>query len=636
MAHFCYRPDIDGLRAIAVVSVLFYHFEVPGFSGGFTGVDVFFVISGFLITQLIVGEIEATGGFDLKRFYIRRARRLLPALYVTLVATLAAGWAWLTPELFQDAAWSVLAAALSASNILFSFEAADYFGRASYLKPALHSWSLGVEEQFYLVWPLLIMTLWRRLARLHLLVVLLGLAFVSLCAAELWSERTSAFFLVPFRVYEFAIGAALVWLPTRLSTSLREGMTLAGLALIVIATLQFDDRVHFPGLSALIPCCGAALVIAAGDAKYSGLLLRNPLCVGLGLISYSLYLVHWPLFVFTRLNAAEMDAAMHVWLLAASVALATVSYFCVERPFRRRHLRLRTLAAAGFAAFAAVALPATAIALSGGVVSRYPSELALALDPKLAEKARVLTWRALRQAHEHEFEDTSKIKVFLIGDSQAGDFMNLLAASELAPHLDIATFPSTVKCQTLFAMATSQAAKEKKVCGTASSRLEADKRIAKADVVVLSFAWSRTGLPPLLENVARLRQLGAKRIVVVGRKDQVAPGQEILAKVRSFDAAETFAARYPHADAWSVNRELAGMAGPFEFFDIMRAFCPDTARCHVVDDRKHPIFFDPRHIAVTEFVANLVFDEARARVLSPEGWSRRPPTQHRSDRTNKK
>jgi peptidoglycan/LPS O-acetylase OafA/YrhL len=334
-----YRPDIDGLRALAVLLILFYHLHLPPFSGGYLGVDVFFVISGFLITRLIVEELRERQQFALARFYVRRARRILPALLVTCSGAAVFAFLLLSPADLADFGGSLWTAALSGANVFFYFST-GYFEPESQTRPLLHLWSLGVEEQFYLVWPLLLMLALKRSSRVAIVTIAI-VGGVSLLLAQWFISGNAAdavFYLTPFRAFEFSIGALMVW-----AVAVRprwpivlEPMLLGGLALILGPAVAYNDRTVFPGLSALVPCVGAALVIYAGTAPRAGWLLRNRIAVGLGLISYSIYLLHWPLIVLVgQYRYAAPSWPLKLVLIGAALAGAAAMYRWVERPFRR-------------------------------------------------------------------------------------------------------------------------------------------------------------------------------------------------------------------------------------------------------------------------------------------------------------
>jgi len=355
MSKAAYRPEIDGLRAIAVVSVVLFHLGFTELGGGYVGVDVFFVISGYLITRLIRDDYRADR-FSYVVFYVRRARRLFPALFVVLVATFAAALFILTPSDFEQFSESLVCTTVFVSNICFWWES-GYFDTEAIYKPLLHTWSLSVEEQFYLVWPtVLTALLWiaDRRAKAgelapgkhgadHWIVpgFLLVAGALSIMAAEIWlpNDAAAVFFLAPFRIAEFAIGAALVWLErwTPKSQWQLDGLLALGLALILVAVFGYTEETPFPGLTAMVPCLGAGLVIYAGGARRLGIVLRNRIMVGIGLISYSLYLVHWPIIsLFHYVAERPLDPVERVVALGASVAIATAMYFWVETPFRVR------------------------------------------------------------------------------------------------------------------------------------------------------------------------------------------------------------------------------------------------------------------------------------------------------------
>lgn len=332
-----YRPDIDGLRAIAVLSVVFYHAGFPGFSGGFIGVDVFFVISGFLITKIVWSELE-DDRFSLINFYVRRVKRIFPALFAVLIACSIAAFFLLVPGDLFSFGKSLTATVEFFSNFHW-LKKANYFDGPAIDKPLLHTWSLSVEEQFYMIWPLTLMLCRRAISASKLPYLILGIALVSLALAEgrLPDYQKDAFYLPWYRAWELMLGAMLavspVYMPTR---RLAAGLGLAGLAAIALAVCYFDSSTRFPGLSAALPCAGAALVIAAGTAPNpAGRLLSLEPMRRMGLISYSLYLVHWPLFSFTHLYLNhQLPPAQSLGLVILSVVLAFASWRFIETPFR--------------------------------------------------------------------------------------------------------------------------------------------------------------------------------------------------------------------------------------------------------------------------------------------------------------
>jgi peptidoglycan/LPS O-acetylase OafA/YrhL len=339
-----YQRHVDGLRALAVLAVVFYHFGQPAFGGGYVGVDVFFVISGYLISGLIITEMADTGGFGFRRFYSRRVRRLFPAMLVTLAGSLLCALILFSPAQIHRFGNSLAATALSVSNIYFWSEA-GYFNVSSGLKPLLHTWSLAVEEQFYLLWPALIWLLYRRRSRKSSIWILLliGLGSLALNLVWIWGEfdeeaASTIFYLTPFRIYEFAIGALGIYLAPLLRHRLwlQEACMATGLGLIAWAIFNFSDTTVFPGTSALIPCTGALLVIVSGNSRIFGWLLTNRVAVGCGLMSYSIYLVHWPLLVFYKYYLfREPSQTEYTILFLTILLLSYLMYRFIETRFRR-------------------------------------------------------------------------------------------------------------------------------------------------------------------------------------------------------------------------------------------------------------------------------------------------------------
>lgn len=334
-----YRPDIDGLRGIAVALVVLYHANPAWLPGGYIGVDVFFVISGYLITKIIHGE-SAKGAFSYGNFYRRRIKRLLPAFSVVVAATLALSL-WLSlPDHLVDTGQSIIAAGLFATNFLFWSEA-NYFAGAAEIKPLLHSWSLAVEEQFYFVYPVLLL-LALKVSRARGALVITAIIFtLSLAASALLTPvfPEAAFFLLPFRAWELMLGSllAITALQPPASALLRNGLVVIGLAMIALAGGLYSSATVFPGIAALLPVAGSALAIyaGAGTGGASRALLQNGPLVFLGRISYSLYLWHWPLLAFARYrNVGEPDIGLIVALVVLAVILAWLSYRFVEQPFR--------------------------------------------------------------------------------------------------------------------------------------------------------------------------------------------------------------------------------------------------------------------------------------------------------------
>ena len=367
--------EIEGLRAIAVISIILFHLDFKYFSGGFVGVDVFFVISGYLITRLIRDEVLGVNAFNYSQFYTRRARRLFPSLFFTLCLSFIFAFLFFSQQDFQRFSGALATSALGLSNFFFWSES-GYFDVAADTKPLLHTWALSVQEQFYLLWPLLIVFCLTKIPhhkqRLSLLILGISSLFINYVFTRGFVENFSwlplditnssykyyrllfpstlvdwlpadgpstIFYLMPFRVFEFAIGSVLVWLvhlrPKEKLTT--EVFILVGLAMILYPINTYTGDIIFPSYNALLPCFGTALIIHSGTTQYAGRLLNNPISVGIGRISYSLYLIHWPIIVFYKhWKSSELIITEQLAIFFCSIVAATLMYQFIEQPFREK------------------------------------------------------------------------------------------------------------------------------------------------------------------------------------------------------------------------------------------------------------------------------------------------------------
>jgi peptidoglycan/LPS O-acetylase OafA/YrhL len=440
-----YRPDIDILRAIAVLSVLCFHWEVSPFSGGFVGVDVFFVISGFLITRLIIHDLEV-GTFSFARFYERRVRRILPALYVVIAATCLAAWYLLPPPQTVELARSIVAVTLFSSNILF-WQEAGYFDAPAITKPLLHTWSLSVEEQFYLVFPTLLIILFKRLpipAVSRNAVVTLFVFAAASFAYNVWQVEvapSAAFYLSPGRAWEFLLGSMLAVgnIPKIRSHYAQFLVATLGITMIIAAALSFRSKTAFPGTAALLPCIGAVLCIWANTDRNPGRIERafTSLPLFYGKISYSLYLWHWPIWLFARLwlrPDEDFPTSTKLAMFALATALSFVSFRLVEQPFRNpARVSRRALLISGGTASVSLLLVGIVGAELDGFPGRIPPDIAALAD--YASYPRSVPYREnvcfLQPSQKIEEYDVDKCatpkpgmrSVFLLGDSLAAHYL---------------------------------------------------------------------------------------------------------------------------------------------------------------------------------------------------------------------
>ncbi len=599
-----YRPDIDGLRAIAVLAVVLFHAGVPGISGGFVGVDIFFVISGYLITSIIAREI-ASGSFSLLTFYERRTRRIFPALFAMLAASLAVAMAIQLPNELVEFANSLVAAALFVSNIFF-WQTTDYFGGPAHVKPLLHTWSLAVEEQFYIVFPLLLMALakWGRGRTLRVLVPLTALSF-ALSVFAVSAKPTAAFYLLPTRFWELMVGAllALGAVPAIRSAFLRDVAGAAGLGLIAIGVFGVSSTTPFPGLAALVPCLGAALIIhsgATGRPASSRLLSTRPL-VFVGLISYSLYLWHWPIFAFSRIvQGAPPSGIDAAGLVILSFVLAVLSWRFIERPFRERtwanrRPELFRMAAVGMSALLAIGLAA---AQQGGWTSRHPDykrpDIAGLKHMRLAtcflkDDQAAGEWAGIGACSAGP---AGAPKVLVWGDSFAA---HLVPGLEALAASDVRIIQVTAGgCPPVLGLAPAN----RPHCRAFNDQALALIAHNEPDAVLISARWEAyvprmTDLDALRRTVAAVRALGPHVIVV---SDQP-----------TFDFSHPYDAVYRSGKAASVPlptraataetlHALFSDDAGVSVFDTKTRLCPDGT-CPLVSDGGY-LYFDGGHLSV--------------------------------------
>lgn len=591
-----YRPEIDGLRALAVGGVVAHHAGLAGLPGGFTGVDVFFVISGYLITGIIAAEM-AEGRFSQWRFLERRLRRIVPALAVMLAATGIAAWAVLSPEDFKPFAQSLTASALFGSNLLYAREV-DYFYSAAGMKPLLHTWTLGVEEQFYLLFPLALILCrrWKPGAMLPT-VALLGLASFVLALVLVQLSPLGAFYLLPARLWEFALGAACALLPSALRPEARELPALAGLGLIAAGFVLITPETPAPGAMFLLPVLGTALVILfAGHANIAGRLLALPPLTWIGLVSFGIYLWHQPLLELARyIWFGDLPLPVTLALVAASVMLGWVSYRWLEQPVRQRRLlsgRGALLAACGVA----LALPAAA-----GVLGH----LRVLSSASAAEAARFGGERPLPVPEPIIISPTGPLPFVLYGDSHAMQYHAALTARFgkgallaktsclAAPGLANlrASDPEGSDCRAMPARLMALA-KERAVRTIIWAQLW-DRMIVEGDSETLVAPDSAAGARAIAAGVARLAdQLPqGTRIILIGNtpsaQTAAKPMYDGWLRCRAFRNVDC-PTSYPAAKAQgiAINAALRALAARdlrFTYVDAAAPLCPG-GRCRVVQD----------------------------------------------------
>ena len=508
-----YRPDVDGLRAVAVVLVMNFHAFPEGMPGGFVGVDVFFVISGFLITGIIARELEQCR-FSLLDFYVRRIRRIFPALLVVLAVSLVAGWLVLLPALYARLGIDVFASAGFLANVALLLQS-GYFDIESARKPLLHLWSLGIEEQFYLAWPLILMWAARRKISIAAVAATLGIASFILNVALTGSKPAAAFYLPFSRAFELLLGAALACGWDRLNQASRASdiRAWAGAAMIAAAVGLLDGHSAFPGWWAILPVVGTALVVSAPQAWLCRVVLASPPIVWIGLISYPLYLWHWPLLVFGAANKLQPLTLLERELaLLFSMVLAWATYACVEKPIRFGRPSPQKLWAL-CAGMVLVGIAGGVVALGRGFEFRLPAEIRAVAGPE-----RPQLWRyqeclidlAQQTDYAADCAERGRRPLLLVwGDSTAGALMPGLRKAQQTRDFAIAQFTAGSCIPALNADISGN-----RFCRANNDKVLSLVRELKPDVVLLHGTWERY-LDKVAETVTALKQTGA-RVVVLG------------------------------------------------------------------------------------------------------------------------
>jgi len=584
------RPDIDLLRAFAVMSVLLYHFDVPGLSGGFLGVDIFFVISGFLITSHIVQQLQSET-FSFSSFYAKRIRRLAPALAVCMLFTSVASLLILPRELLLDFAKSQLASTLYLSNVYF-WSVADYFDTGSYLKPLLHTWSLSVEEQFYAIWPVFLVVL--RFRGLYWFILIAG--GLSLLAAEMIHGMSTAttFYMFPFRIFEFAIGALVNAVPAQTKHRYTDRAIIwLCIAFLVgsIALLSESDRL--PGFLNLPICLATAIIIWVNYAHIRTDALWIKLTLRVGLISYSAYLIHWPLVVFYKIVVVEQlrwfDA---LFLITATLVLAELSYRYVEQTFARMKPKARPSQL-----FTLLAL----LTVFAGAYLWAAPRIYEALSADGTSVQAVIDNTPLRKGHIDRIQANESFptkinapfQILVVGDSHAVDIALALSWALSEHDIGIALRKRFCEPLTLNSLGASldqlyqthsNANLSPEKCKPVHARLIKEIEAASPDLVVISDQWRKEAVPYLTQTVAEIKSKTAAEVLVLGPNFELRGNPRILLRdIDNVADIDEIAWERRRKDREQVDQlvQAASQAVPTAFISKLDIVCPE-ARCDIL------------------------------------------------------
>jgi peptidoglycan/LPS O-acetylase OafA/YrhL len=602
-----YRPDIDGLRAIAVLAVIAFHLHFVPMSGGYVGVDVFFVISGYLISGILLREMRE-GRFSIARFYERRCRRILPALFVVALATIVLGFVYLLPDEFKDYGKSLIATVSSLSNIYFCSKTSYFAGGG----PLLHTWSLAVEEQFYLGFPILLFLIhrWRPRWLTASILVITGISLIISIVGNY--EFPVANFYMPYtRAWELLLGAILSFriLPQLRVRLLREACSILGTLLILFSIFKYNEATPFPGLAALAPCIGAALVIFAGESGPSlvgSVLSLRPLTF-LGAISYSLYLWHWPLLFFGGRGFLTFNDLSHranvAIFLAICIGLSTLSWKFVELPARfggRQMPRPRLLLAAGVCILAFAAAGLSILAL-GGLPARYPpAALAIAQDHGEEANTRFFRRGSCFIPYPAPFSqfapgsclqiDSNQKNYLLLGDSHAAALWHALDTQLTGVNVLQATASN---CKPFPDQGTES------TCGKLMAYVY-DQYLTnhRVDAILITSRWKSRDLPEIASLVKLCKSKGIPLVVIGPAEEYDAPLPILLAySIRANDPELPYRHRITQVEGLDHQmRQQAERTWHVPYLSLIRAVCTDQNCDEYADASKTtPMLFDHDH-----------------------------------------
>ena len=606
-----YRAEIDGLRALAVVPVILFHAGFELFSGGFVGVDVFFVISGYLITTILIEDIE-NKRFSIVNFYERRARRILPALFFVMLVCIPFAWMWMLPSQMKDFSQSLVAVSLFASNIFFWRES-GYFDAAAEEKPLLHTWSLAVEEQYYVLFPIFLIVAWR-FGKNRVFWVIVVMAAISLLLSEWgWRKKATAnFYLAPTRAWELFAGSIAAFIVQKQGVQKNNLLAILGLAAIIFSIFSFDETTPFPSVYALVPVTGVVLLVLYADkATFTAKLLSTRGFVGIGIISYSAYLWHQPLLAFARIRLAEPSNYLMAVLALLSVGLAYLSWKFIEAPFREKQKINRKiiffLSAFGIFLFAT-------LGVIGHKTNGYEMRLTTQEKTLLESLSNDQTQFEVNVSKKSYFENDGRRKILIIGDSYAKDFLEgmLNVFGDDISRFDIIMWDVSRRCKNvaedtkdlnsyLYPLDRHCFSYPRRIGNTALTKL-----VEEADLVVVRSYWDVLPTLQMPRTYDFLNNLNSGRIVFIGSQffgtvnpfSSLILMRDIHPNMYLYDVSEVTPYSYRNDENYT-SYQLVNLANELmenrNYFDVFSMFCT-SERCLVTDEKGYPLTNDLAHL----------------------------------------
>jgi len=618
-----YRSDIDGLRALAVLSVILFHINAHWIPGGFLGVDIFFVISGYLITLILTKEVDETHKINISNFYKRRIKRIVPALLFVLIPTFLIGFLFLVPSDLLSLSKSMIWAFFSAANIYF-FSSIDtgYFASGSQELPLLHLWSLGVEEQFYILWPFVVLILLRYVHSLKKRIVFSSILFIaSLVWAQaiIVSDHSFAYYMLPTRAWELlagAIVALLVHSGFKAKSLVNEVMAGIGILVIILSFIFVSESDAAPGIAAVPVIIGTALLILSGTMyqTFIGRMLSMKILVAMGLVSYAAYLWHWPVLAYLRYALIDIDVSIAIAVIIFTFTMATVSYFFIETPLRKNNLSTKKVFVWYFI-LPAIVITALSIVTIQAIQKRSPwifpwkeitkfqSKMHPADIYKYNCQYRIFKEEAIYNEERCAYpKGTKHTDAFLIGDSNAAHYLGMLRlfAKEYGFSLQNTTVsgcPLVIDNNFEWIGPT-----HKEGCSMyIQSILEEAK---KYETVIVGGIWSEyyeeQGFKEGFETTMKQLAHNVKHIILLGQAPIFKAynlGCEIRKiRIKSLDCATHFNHNLEDEISNTFLRNIAKKYDNVEYFSVRKQLCKNTGCSPYIDDV--PVYYNAHHLSL--------------------------------------
>lgn len=600
-----YRPEIDGLRALAVLPVIFFHAGFEIFNGGYIGVDVFFVISGYLITTILIEDLE-NKKFSLIHFYERRARRILPTLFFVMLVCIPLAWIWMLPSQMEDFSQSLIAVSIFASNILFWLED-GYFVPSSEEKPLLHTWSLAVEEQYYVLFPIFLLLVWRfGRNRVFWMIVVMAIVSLFLCENSKlgWNHKLVAkFYLTPTRAWEILTGSLVSLIVHKNGLKKNNFFGLIGLLAIIFSIFVYDKDTPFPSAYTLVPIIGTTLIIIYGEkTTIVAKILSTKVFVGVGLISYSAYLWHQPLFAFAKIKIlTQPSKLLMTFLIILSLALASLSWKYIEKPFRRpMFLNKKKIFMGSLIGIIFFIIIGFLGHLNNGFEGRYSKderEFFNQINNRANSEYVVKIFNDLKMSDWLE----NKKKVFLIGDSYAQDLTNAIYESGLLEEISLSTRFIRSRCGNLYV---SFFEKEKFInnryrrgCKKVSyfKNPEVLRYLKSADEIWFTNAWKDWEIELIPISLKNLKETTNAKIRIFGKKDFPFFKPHKYLGMTSIERGLYEEPINPKSII--LNERLKKLTEGYSFIDVQSLMCGGNIyKCKIFDQQGHIKTYDGGHL----------------------------------------